>query len=102
MFGLYKYRYIYITILYYYIWGELRHGEDEAVGGGEEVPGAGHLVRHGEKEGEHHTEQGDGLQRRHGALSVQPAAYPEAKLLVGFEGLASTLRIGLAVGRPWS
>ena len=27
---------------------------------------------------------------------------PEAEFFVGFEGLASTLRIGLAVGRPWS
>ena len=27
---------------------------------------------------------------------------PEGEFLVGFEGLESTLRIGLAVGRPWS
>ena len=26
----------------------------------------------------------------------------EGEFLVGFEGLESTLRIGLAVGRPWS
>ena len=28
-------------------------------------------------------------------------SFSEAKFLVGFEGLASTLRIGLAVGRLW-
>ena len=27
---------------------------------------------------------------------------PEGEFLVGFEGLESTLRIGLAVGHPWS
>ena len=27
---------------------------------------------------------------------------PEGEFLVGFEGLESTLRKGLAVGRPWS
>ena len=34
--------------------------------------------------------------------SVQCTLYSEGEFLVGFEGLESTLRIGLAVGRPWS
>ena len=36
------------------------------------------------------------------SITMAAPSSPEGEFLVGFEGLESTLRIGLAVGRPWS